>query len=111
MKKNGKHKPIRHPDRLVDSDADMINLCAVVVNNYNRLLGTYKRLSGTDLMIPSDMLSVQKLVTKLMQRYERGDFRNSDSEKSALRNFAQWTVDVNAELRGQEVVTQIQWKD
>lgn len=105
-------KPKRHTSLLVPSDQDMVTLCATTVENYNRLLKTYRRVKGIDLVIPNDLESARVLVAGQFSRYEVGDFRHNESEKRALRQFAQWTLIVNADIRGQEGdVELIEWGD
>ena len=105
-------KPTRHPDRLVPSDKDMISLCAAVVTNYNKLVATYPRFKGEDLLIPDDMELVRQRVLKLVARYQRDDFRHSESEKQSLRRFADWTIEINHDVRCQEgPVPTIDWVD
>lgn len=105
-------KPKRHPDRLVPSDPDMISLCAAVVDNYNMLVKSYERIKKEPLLISSEMEPVRQRVAVLVARYEKDDFRHSESEKKALRRFADWTLEINHSIRGQEgPVPIIGWVD
>jgi hypothetical protein len=100
----------RHPDRLVPSQPDDIELLIAVVDRYNGLLEHYLRIRGVELVIPDEIERCRKLIIRVKERYQRNDFRRSESEKLALREFAQWTLLINSELRNQEPVI-LKWKD
>jgi len=100
----------RHPDRLIPSRPDDIELVIAVVDRYNGLLEHYLRIKKEHLQIPSHMERARQLVIRLKERYQRSDYRHSESEKLALREFAQWTHLTNCEMRNQEP-TLITWSD
>lgn len=105
-------KPTRHPNRLIPSDPDMVSLCAAVATNYNKLLHSYERIKHEPLLIRNDMESVVQRVMVLVARYEKDDFRHSESEKKALRALASWTLEINHDIRGQEgPVPTVAWVD
>ena len=43
-------------------------------------------------------------------RHRKGDFRNSDAEYESIKTIAQWTVDVNCQIRNQPA-KKIVWKE
>ena len=95
-------KPTRHPNRLIPSDPDMVSLCAAVATNYNKLVQSYERIKHEPLLISNDMESTVQRVMVLVARYEQDDFRHCESDKKALRALAQWTINVNCDIRNQE---------
>ena len=100
----------RHPDRLLPSDPDMIDLVIAVVDRYNGLIEHYLRIKKEHLLIPGSMEQAKKLLVRVKERYSKSDYRHSESEKKAIRDFAQWTHTVNSEMRNQEP-TILSWKD
>lgn len=42
---------------------------------------------------------------------QKGDYRNTDAELWSTRNIAQWTLDINASLRGQPTPEPLKWED
>lgn len=101
----------QHPNKRLPSDRDIVTLCAAVVHDYNSLLRIHRRVRDTDIYVSDELQKTIKMVWKLHARYERGDFRHTLSEKSALRELAQWNVNMNSELRRQEQTPVVTWKD
>lgn len=98
------------PDPLRPSSPDAIALGEAVEERFLNTCGTYLRVNGVRLMIPPS-LNADALRWRAMRvRHRRGDFRNSVAELKATRAVAQWTLDVNADLRHQPH-TLMQWKD
>jgi hypothetical protein len=83
------------------STQDTIALSDAIEERFLNLCGTYFRQKGEKLQIPltlkQDMLRWRQVVV----RHRRGDFRNSQNELQSIRTFAQWTLDMNCELRCQ----------
>lgn len=96
-----KRKPARHKNRLQKSSADDIALSMAVQSRFVELCGAYRRIRGVDLVPPSDLDSDLFHWRTMAVRHRQGDFRNSEEELKSLRTIAQWTVDVNRELRNQ----------
>lgn len=101
----------QHANKKVPSDRDICTVCAAVVHDYNSLIKIHRRVRGMDLIVPTEIADLVKVVGKLHARYEKGDFRHSEREKYSLRRLAQWNVDMNNELRGQEDTRVLTWKD
>lgn len=100
----------RHPDRLMPSQPDDIELVIAIVDRYNGLLEHHLRIKGEHLLIPGPMIRAQQILIRVKDRYQHSDYRHSESEKRAIREFAEWTHLVNCSLRNQEYIP-IEWKD
>jgi hypothetical protein len=97
-------------DILKPSTQDMIALGAAVQERFSGVLDLHFQMKGTPVPISPSLDSDIKLWAAMHARHLMGDFRNTDGEKQATRNVAQWTLDLNASLRGQSPKT-LQWKD
>lgn len=95
-------------DRLVPTSQQDVEGCIVVAENYNGLVRAYRKKHEEDLKIPPLLVKDFCRVRTLVARFKSGDFRWSMTELKSLQDFAQWTVDVNCKLRGQEPKT-VQW--
>lgn len=110
-KNNGKkRKDNRHTNKLVPSDKDGILLCAAVQTRFLDLCESYRRIRGVDLIPPPELDSDMYLWRQMTVRHKSGDYRNTLDELNAVKRVAQWTVDVNSLLRGQEPVA-LEWKE
>lgn len=89
---------------------DLAQLCIALEPRFLDLTESWLRVKGVTLPIPKEMDSAFLLWRTAVSRFNTGDFRFKDSEKIAIREVAQWTVDRNCELRGQERKI-IEWKD
>lgn len=106
-KRNG--KPI-HGNALKPSTKDTINLGIAVHERFLRVCEDWKTIRLEEIKIPFDLDPDILLWRTMMVRFKAGDFRNTRSELDATKVVAQWTVDVNAKLRGQPDVA-INWGD
>jgi hypothetical protein len=97
-------------EELKPSDKDCIALAAAVLERYTDLFYSHQRIMGTALLIPASMRGDVKRWQFMVQRHQRGDFRNTDAEYKSTKMFAQWTLDMNAELRNQPKQA-ITWRD
>lgn len=104
-----KNKKI-HLNKLVDITEDNYSLCAAVETRFLDLCGAYLRIRGEELKIPPSLQGDMVLWRTLAVRLKSGDLRNTEGEIQALRNVAQWTLDVNCEIRNQASVT-IDWEE
>ena len=84
-----------------DSRPDDIGLATAVESRFLDLCGAYKRIKGVKLTIPLDLLEDAKMWRAMRRRHMSGDFRNTDAELQATQVMAQWTLDVNCEMRNQ----------
>ena len=97
-------------DVLKPSTPDMVALAGAVQSRFNDVLDLYFQMRGVPVPIGSTLDADVKLWATMHARHLSGDFRNTDGEKQATRHVAQWTLDLNASLRGQSPKT-LQWKD
>lgn len=96
------------PDVLKPSKPDDIHLCEAVAHRILELQGLTVRLTGMDLVIPEELRRDQVRYMRMIGRFQDGDFRHTPSEMQSLKTIAQWTVDLNCMLRGQEPKI-VQW--
>ena len=97
-------------DRLLPSDRDTITLSQEVEERFKNLCGAYLRIKGEALAPPSTMDADFFRWRTMAVRQGRGDFRNTRSELLSLRAVAQWTCDINCDIRLQPRKL-ILWKD
>ena len=97
-------------DVLKPSTQDMIALGTAVQERFNSVLDLHFQMKGVPAPLSPSLDSDVKLWAAMHARHLMGDFRNTDGEKQATRNVAQWTLDLNASLRGQPSKA-LQWKD
>ena len=104
----------RHANRLAPSDPlgnmDIPLLCTAVTQRWVEVFDLYKRVNDTELILPVDMASDVMLWRRMAVRHKRDDFRHTESEYIALKNIAQWTLDMKCELTGRERQVLV-WKD
>jgi hypothetical protein len=97
-------------DLLHPSDPDTISLAMAVQMRYHDLLEAYLRIRGVTLTCPGHLKDDARRLSLMMERWNLGNFQNTRSELLSMRAFAQWTHDVNCEIRNQKK-TMIEWKD
>jgi len=105
-KRNGK----RIPGIMLQSTPDDVSLSASVEEKFIDLCGTYNRLKGERLPIPLSLEPDMLKWRTMRVRHKSGDFRHTEAEMRSLKMIAEWTVEVNAEMRNQKKPT-IEWKD
>ena len=97
-------------DRLENSDEDLKELSLAVQDRFIEVMNLHARARGF-ILTPTDALTSDLLRWRTMvSRHRKGDFRHRNSEKIALRNVAQWTLDLNSDLKGQPRKV-LEWKD
>ena len=106
-KRNGK---AIHGEALKKSSRDDIALAFKVEEGFLTICELWAREHGESLPIPKELDVHLFRWRTLRVRHRQGDFRSTESEKQSVRVVAQWTLDVNCELRGQPKKT-IQWVD
>ena len=99
-----------HANKLFVSKPDDIALCTAVEDKFINLCNIHLNMKGTQLFIPSSLDSDMLNWRKMAVRHRRGDFRHSEAEMKSLRTIAEWTLEVNAKLRNQEV-PKVDWRD
>ena len=106
---NSKNGHQHFPDILIPSDEDCVALADAVESRFLDLCGAYQKIKGKKL-IPPPTLRVDLLRWRQMRvRHLSGDLRHSVAELKSTRAAAQWTCDVNAEMRNQ-VKAAVPWK-
>jgi len=108
-----KKKPtdsIRHRNQLVISDLDDYALAKAVEDRYLDLSHTYERINHDILLFPDSMSADLLRWREMRVRHDEGDLRHSDAEMQSVRTIAQWTLDVNNEIRNQKKNV-LDWKE
>jgi hypothetical protein len=106
-KSNGKP---RHTNVLKPSQPDDIGLATAVEVKFLTICNLYKTTHGMNLPIPESLMPDMKRWRQIRVRHKQGDHRHTEAEMLSTKVIAQWTVDVNAKLRGQKEGEQIEWK-
>jgi len=101
MGSRDRRKRDRHANMLQPSVLDTVALAQAVEERFLRLCGDYLRLRGVEMPIPKSLDGDMLLWRRMRVRHKRGDYRNTEAEVTATRSIAQWTLDVNCELRNQ----------
>lgn len=70
----------------------------------------HQRMRGYALIHPESMNKDFDAFRKIVDRHRIGDYRHRRSEEMAVRNIAQWSLDVHCELRNQPKKTLV-WRD
>ena len=95
---------------LLPSTKDTLLLFNAVGDRMNDVIGTWRRVNQTDLIIPDALHTEVRHWNLMKARFGKGDMRNTRDELIALRMLAQWSLDMNCKLRNQPPKI-IQWKD
>jgi len=98
-----------HRNPMKRSSPDTIALGDAVEHRFLNLCQSWLRMRREELFIPSEIDSAMLLWRKMMIRHAQGVFLNTDDELQALKTVAQWTVDMNCNLRGQDH-KKVEWK-
>lgn len=104
-KRNGKP---RHAEALKPSTQDIVALGMGVEERFLRLCKEWFRVKGDELPMPESLGKDLYRWRTMRTRHKGGDFRNTEAEFESVKVMAQWTVDMNCELRGQPP-TRIEW--
>ena len=96
-------------DRLMPSDKDMISLTAAVMEGIRTVSDMYKRQWRIEISTIRITRDLERMNT-LVERYQKKDYRHTDSEKKAVRTLAQWSMDQKSALVGQPT-KKLEWKD
>jgi valyl-tRNA synthetase len=101
---------IIHPEPLRPSDPDTIHLGRAVESRFLDLCSAYRRIKGDDLVPPQDLDGDMLNWRAMMLRHQKRDFRHTVTELRSLQMVAQWTVDVNNNIRNQAPAEPISWR-
>lgn len=89
---------------MIKSTADDIALGEAILERLPGLQGLHIRVCGTDLVMPPEIADDYLRMVSMITRHRTGDFRHHEIEARSTRSFAQWTLDVNSQLRNQPKV-------
>jgi len=106
-RRNG--RPI-HADRLVPSTSDDVRLAYEVESRFIDLCILYFNLRGVPLAPPASLDGSMLLWRRMRVRHKGGDLRHARAELLATRAVAEWTLEVNADLRGCPT-PKVEWRD
>lgn len=107
-KSNG--RDIRHSNALKSSNMGIIDLNDAVEYRFNDLCAVYFREKGMELFPPKHLDKDMFLWRTMAVRHKSGDYRHTDDEIKSLKNVAEWTLQENCKLKGQEYVP-LDWGD
>lgn len=93
---------MQHGNMLVRSVADTVALAQAVEERFLDLCGSWLRIRGVEMPIPTSLDSDLLRWREMRVRHKRGDLRNTEAELKSTKAVAQWTLQMNAELRGQK---------
>jgi len=99
-----------HNNLLRKATHDEMSLCLAVDQRYRKLCRTHAAVRGESLAPPASLDKEMLAWRTFFVRISDGDLRVSEDEIRCLRAVAQWTVDLNCELRGQPKVL-VDWGD
>lgn len=99
-----------HGNILRPARPDDIALAAELKPRFIEVVDTYARLRGVKYTFTEDIKKAVGLWRTAVARLERGDDRVRDDEVQAMRDVAQWTLDVKAELTNSKP-KKIEWAD
>ena len=97
-KRNGRP---RHTDVLVLSTEDNAQLSIAVEQRFVEVCALHARVRKYDLVPPAYLDADMRLWRTMAVRHKKGDYRNTVDEILAIKRIAQWTLDVNSELKQQ----------
>lgn len=101
---------LRHGNKLIPSTIDDVELGLALEERFLIICKLWMRVHGTELPIPESLSKDIYHWRQMRVRHNHNDFQHTESEKISVRHVAQWSVDINCELRNQERVV-IDWGD
>jgi hypothetical protein len=93
---------------LQPSTPDTIALATAVEDRFLEICPLYFKRTAMQLVPPASLDADMLRWRTMRVRHKSGDFRNTEAELKSTQAVAQWTVDVNCQLRGQPT-QQIVW--
>lgn len=95
---------------LVFSEPDEVGLVRAVEDKFLTVCETSLQRTGNKLDPPRDLMPALFLWRQARIRHKQSDFRHSEDEMKATREVAEWTLEMNAKLRGQAEVPKVEWR-
>lgn len=93
---------MQHGQMLKPSEQDTVALAMAVDDRFLDLCEAWVRIKGVEMPVPESLNQDMLRWREMRVRHKQGDFRNTDSELKSTKAVAQWTLDMNADLRGQK---------
>lgn len=97
-------------DPLQKSTPDDVMLAFKVEEKFIEICGLYERINHLALVPPIHLNAAMVRWRRLCVRHKSGDYRHSKSEIAATQDIADWTLIMNAELRGQKQIQKVDWR-
>jgi len=91
----------RHINLLVRSQRAEVDLAFQVEERFKTVCELYWRTHQTDLIPTKDLDGDMLRWRTMVVRHKAGDFRHTEAELKSVKVIAQWTLDINCDLRGQ----------
>ena len=98
-----------HNNLLMPSTVDEIELCKAVHNGFLTCCELYQKEHQMNLVPPQSLENDIFKWRTMSVRHRNGDIRHTEAEYESLKVIAQWTIDVNCKLRGQDP-KKVVWK-
>ena len=92
---------LQHGSMLIPSVPDTVALADAVESRFLDLCGSWLRIRGNELPIPPSLDADMLRWREMRIRHLAGDFRNTEAELKSTKAMAQFTLDMNCDLRGQ----------
>lgn len=100
---NGKRPSDKHKNVLVPSTKDQQVCCVAVNEKYIEMCGLCRRINGADLKPPESLLpDIYRWRQMFVRHNTHGDFRHTEEELRSMEAIAQFTLNTDKELRGQD---------
>ena len=97
-------------ENLQAANPDTLYLSNEVTDRFRIVVDRHHRTHGTPPPMSEEFKSTCKRWRTMHYRFQQGDYRHTRSELLALRDVAQWTLDVNNTLCNQTMV-KMEWQD
>lgn len=97
-----KRKDTRHSNALKPSCEGVMKMVQALDPRFLGLCKFHMKTVGSPLNVPKTLEGDFLRWRKVAIRHQQGDFRNSEAEWQSMCEIAQWTLDVNCQLRNQE---------
>jgi len=97
-------------DKLVESDRSISEGLDAIDQRLRQVREMYRKKNGEDLVMYGEIKRAWDFVERLAQRHLARDYRHTESELTAMKVLAQWTVDVKAIVLGGGCGQTIVWR-
>ncbi len=97
-------------DNMQAANPDTLYLSNEVTDRFKIVVDRYYRVHGQNPPFSDEFKTTCKRWRTMHYRFQNGDYRHTRSELLALRDVAQWTLDLNAGLCNQPI-QKLDWQD